>query len=328
MCANSLPYELPCPRLSPMDLFYEARWYFDETDRVTYYNDLFRKLIVKPRVVRFGTMTTACAPPNTDVCATLIDYRTNPRSSGFDPVELLIDVGDLEMSDPCRICVEESYSKTIAELYELIVPSFQVLAAELVRFNKTLVEAGDTEGQTKVTDIAFKLATLLETITKNDIEDFYYYYVVRGLYATMGVGSYMQGYASLQQLFEDCSAGKDFFGLAYCPPATINGTQALMALFNHADNVFSSVTTAGSPFPMWSEGDGTGTMFMGNSPVGGSGIDMSEDMLSLVVYLDITHYREDGSWIPFFEDGADGYVDPLAPSENWANLVEKNPLYA
>jgi hypothetical protein len=331
MCAlNTMPYELPCPRLSPMDLFYEARWFFDEKDRVTWYNEMIKPLLMKPRIARFGILTTTCAPPNTNVCWKLLNYRTNPLSPGYEPtVALLIDVGNLEMSDPCRICVEETYSKTITELYEGIIPSFRVLGAELSRFNQVLVEAGDTEGQTKVTDIASKVATLLETITKDDIEDFYYYYVIRGTYARMAVGLYLEGYAALEEKFKTCPAGKLFYGLTYCPPVTVNETEALVALFNHADNVFSSVTTAGSPLPIWSEGDGTGTMFMGNSPVGGSGIDMSADLLSLVEYLDITQYTsQDGSWTPLYEGGASGYIDPLTPGGNWTNLVEKNPLYA
>ena len=73
------------------------------------------------------------------------------------------------------------------------------------------------------------------------------------------------------------------------------------------------MTTAGAPFPLWSEGDGTGYLFEGNSPVGGSGIDMSAPLDSLAGYLFST--------ILF-----NSSVDPT--SEAWTSYVERNPLYA
>lgn len=64
-------YQFACLRLSPMDLFKEAQWYFDEEDRATWYDKLLFDEIAKPVIGRFGIMETYCAS-----CAALIDQRT------------------------------------------------------------------------------------------------------------------------------------------------------------------------------------------------------------------------------------------------------------
>jgi hypothetical protein len=228
------------------------------------------------------------------------------------------------MNKPCRICIEQGYDATIEELYAAIMPQFQVLTLELQRFVATLTDA---EEQAAVGDLISKTGQLSQTIKRNDVQDFYFYYVTRGLYATFGKGAYMEGYEQLQPLIQGCrNPLLALLGLT-CPPLTMNETMAELSLLRHADNVFSSVTTPGSPFPFWSEGDGTGVMFGGNQPVGGSGIDMSADLRSLAAYMNITLYGQPG-WSPLYEGGAAGFVDPLTPSAGWVALVEKNPIYA
>jgi hypothetical protein len=143
--------------------------------------------------------------------------------------------------------------------------------------------------------------------------------VTRGLYAQLGVGSYLAGYQQLRGFLESCN---ETAGLV-CPPTTATPVDAQQALLNHADNVFSSVTTAGSPLPMWSKGDGTGNLFEGTSPVGGSGIDMSANLFSLVAYLDLNNYGSTTAWSPLYTNG---YADPVTPDGNWASLVEPNPV--
>jgi hypothetical protein len=113
-----------------------------------------------------------------------------------------------------------------------------------------------------------------------------------------------------------------------CPMTTATPADAQQALLNHADNVFSSVTTAGSPLPMWSEGDGTGNIFEGTSPVSGSGVDMSANLFSLVAYLDLSNYGNATAWTPLYTNGRDGYADPVTPDGAWTALVEPNPVYA
>jgi hypothetical protein len=115
-------------------------------------------------------------------------------------------------------------------------------------------------------------------------------------------------------------------GLSHCPPLTISLEDAQKALYAHADNVFSSVTTAGSPLPLWGNGDGTGFLFDGSHPVSGSGIPMSQNLSSVFDYVDITHYRMPQEWKPLYGNG--GFADPLSPDSNWTKYVENNPIYS
>ena len=96
VCASNLgfPYEFPCVRLSPMDFFKEARWYFDSKDEIyrrLYYNEILQQNLINPLVPRFGTVSTSC---NED-CSALLDYRTNVNSTGYNPVALIADLNNM-----------------------------------------------------------------------------------------------------------------------------------------------------------------------------------------------------------------------------------------
>jgi hypothetical protein len=325
MCAlNSFPYEFPCARLSPMDLFQEARWFFDETSKITWYNEVLQNLLVKPRIPRFGVMTESCASPASDVCDFIVALRTNPTLVGqpaetANPLLLFSDIGNMEMSDPCRICIEENYQSQIEQLFSLAKPVFQVLSAELQRALQVGF-ANDTEGSAQVGAMLSKTAQLAQSITIEDVKDFYQYFVTRGVYASLGAPAYIAGYQQLLPLIELCNPA---FGLT-CPSTSVpNTTEAEAALLAHADNSFSPVSTAGAPFPFWSESNGTGNLFAGSNPVSGSGVDMSGEMLSIVGYLDLLNFGQD-DWNPLYSNG---YLDPVTPDPTWSALVERNPLF-
>ena len=111
LCFNNggFPYEFPCTRLSPMDLFQEAQWFFNYTGpdstsddphipspkqdlyRRTWYNDLIQKKLVQPRLPRFGVMNELCQPQ----CAEVLNYRTNIESEGYSPLSLFADIGNM-----------------------------------------------------------------------------------------------------------------------------------------------------------------------------------------------------------------------------------------
>jgi hypothetical protein len=220
--------------------------------------------------------------------------------------------------------VEEEYYNTVEALYMQTVEAFTVLATELQRFGDTL--ANDPEGQAVVADKTGRVKRSVESLTRNDVDDFHFYYTVRSLYAQVGADEYVKAYDRIKPLAEQCEQIPTVMGLI-CPPVTVDRKMGVAALYRHADNVFSSVSTAGAPFPLWSEGDGTGSLLAGNSPVGGSGIDMSAALDSLSVYLDVSRYGQQ-DWAPLYEGGADGYADPLSNSSKWENLVEKNPMFA
>lgn len=211
------------------------------------------------------------------------------------------------MNDPCRICIEEKYTATIQELTEAVGPVFSGIAVGLRDY---MQKSGDASFVEK----AQQAAVLAETITTNDIADFYFYYVTRSVYAELGAPLYVEKYAMVGEVVQTCEQGAALNLNLTCPKsASVNETQAREALFNHADAPFSSVTTAGAPFPLWSEGDGTGYLFEGDSPVGGSGLDMSAPLYSLARYL-------------FSMVVYNTTVDPT--SETWTSQVEQNPFYA
>jgi hypothetical protein len=163
---------------------------------------------------------------------------------------------------------------------------------------------------------------LADAIDSNDVVEFYFYYALRNVYPDVGASILIEDYARLQGAIMMCEQGEEVAGIT-CPTANLTSAQAGVLLRNWSDNVFSSVSTAGSPFPFWSKGDGTGELFKGNSPVGGSGINMSGTIDSLSQYLDLPNYGQD-NWQPLF--GPDQYADPTSPL--WASQVEVNPIYA
>ena len=105
------PYALPCVRFSPMDFFQEANWFMNFTNgedaynnetvpaprqdlyRRTWYKDVIRAKLIKPLMPRFGVLTSLCTGP--DHCAALLSYRMTPNSSGYNPLALFADIGNM-----------------------------------------------------------------------------------------------------------------------------------------------------------------------------------------------------------------------------------------
>ena len=308
-----------------MDLFQEARWFFDDTDKITWYNEVIRKLLLKPRIPRFGIMVNNCPAQ----CANILALRTNEEyavSQGYpdsyaDPLMLFDDIGSMEMNDPCKQCIEESFETTMTSLTAYVKGSFGVLAAEMVR----LLESGtvtDADDQTELQLRAQQYGGLAASTTRADVEDFYTYATTRSLYAQFGTSDYVTSYSAFMNLLlEGCETSTDSL---QCPPASVDALTAANALLTHADSDFSSVNTAGSPFPFWSTGDGTGALFEGSSPVSGSGVDLSGDTFSLGEYLDLENIRNLTVWDPQYSAG---YADPITPDTTWTEMVESNPVY-
>ena len=307
-----------------MDLFKEARWTFSDDERAFgFYEDLIQSELISPRVPRFGILTSSCRAE----CSFLVTYRTNPELLGYpadvaSPLSLFADVGSMEFSDPCRICVEDKYTETIEELYESVPPRFSLLRRQVVRSRDALPDTPENSGaRAELDDIATKLQELVDTLTKDDMVDFYKYYVARELYAELGVDGYIEAYALFGEYIGTCLSFGGWLGLK-CPPSPeeIDTPTAAAHLKNHADNTWSSVSTAGAPFPFWSEADGTGYLLKPNDEtgelyaVGGSGVNMSAPVDSLTSYLGYL-YLQPGK-----------QADPS--SREWKEMVSTNPMYA
>jgi len=212
--------------------------------RRTWYNEFIQPILVHPRVPRFGILEKDCKENH---CAEIWDYRTNPASEGYSPFTLFSDIGDLvssccyeeefqialeshlnalhlfslsplyqEVSDPCRICIETNYTNTITALHKTIGPAFEALTGLLSLFASSTTN--NTVAQL-TRDIAAKTEQLVD-ITAEDVDDFFFYYVTRGVYATLGADAYLENYALLNETIAQCEQGA-IFGLK-CPPRTID----------------------------------------------------------------------------------------------------------
>ena len=291
-----------------MDWFQEASWFFELDDRLTWYQHVVRDLIIAPRIPRFGILQTVCSNltiPFTD--RTDCDSVIAKRMIEGNPMMLFADIGNLENNHICKRCIEEEYENTITFLHTTITNLFKVMLVEV--------------GKTDELDLVAKYSTILQKhMERQAVIDFYTYYVIRGLYISLGAASYMENNDQFQTTM--CQMQR----LATCPPNTTLA-QAQQALANHADHTFSSTVTSGNPLPYWGE-DGEGYLMLPGAdrllyPVGGSGIDLSGTLFSSTVYFDLVNYGRDG-WNPSY-----GEIDGTASSSDpaWKALVETDPVY-
>lgn len=319
-----------------MDLFQEARWFFDETDKVTWHQKIVQEGLVQPLLPRFGIMTNVCstlqgsATAQSDVCNVKLLLRLSPdfaESQGLprsyaNPLALFADINNMEINDPCRLCIDQGYAVTIDRLEQAIPGSFGVMAQEMLRLNATLDNDAD---RLQVLTLAAQAGQLFQTISREDVEDFWYYYVTRGLYSSLGSAAYLENYngQTVQGLIAGCQQVSIIPGVVCPAVGTITTEEATQALNNHADNTFSSVNTAGNPLPFWGAGDGTEPLFTGSEPIGGSGVVMSAPLGAMFTYFDIENYGNASAWSPQYN----GLPDPITPGAAWSGLVDKDPVF-
>jgi len=253
-----------------MDYFQEARWFFDDVDRNTWYEEIIEKLVIRPRIPRFGAMSNAPCGDLSDGNLTNnpCDQLLATRFQADEALTLFADIGNLEFNDACKICIEETYEGTIDDLYIAIQTMFVALL-NLKQDDAVLVKSYEQ---------------ILSDLDHNAVVDFYTYYVIRTVYAQLGSEDYLNNYRALQSICE-----LETYTLPFCFLENITEADAYVALLNHADHTFSSTVTSGNPIPIWGN-DGEGLLLEGFpseplSPVSGSGIDMSGRFLSTLEYL-------------------------------------------
>jgi hypothetical protein len=328
-------YQMPCLRLSPMDFFEEARWYFTEEQRVTWYKEI-RGKVIKPLLIRYGIALDNCVSdthdnnPSAGACDHAYMLRTDPDyavSQGFSAnhagslIDLLQDLHSLPLHDPCRICIDESTALHLQQLKDdYVVPAFTTLTQQLRRFLFSLEEREDVRMDTLryVEALIKSTASIATKVTSEDVEDFYMYYTLRTLYGE-GAANYQEVYRQVNDpLYRSILCDSENLE---CPPEDVTLEEAAEALLRHADNRFSSLVSFGAPFPFWGATDGTGHLFAGTFPVSGSGVNMSAPFDSLKIYLDLDN-RQGQDWRPFFYDGRreDGFVDPLGADYLWETV--------
>ena len=258
-------YEFVCARITPMDYFQEARWFFNEDNRVTWHSEVVRKNLVKPIIPRFGIMSQYC----TTECGPLIFQRTLEDNT----IGLMSDIANMEMNNACKACIETNFENQLDQLTGGVQQAFGGLSLQM---QGLAAQETDPTLKAQYTVLANRYQTIATETTRMEIEEFFMYYTTRGLYPQFRLDSYKENYAGLMALLrDDCLAEALNDPGLICPSATATDAEATQAMFDHADGPFSSITTAGIPFPWYSSADGTGRLFEGTSGVSGSGIDMS-----------------------------------------------------
>lgn len=324
ICAsNSLgdesTYKFPCARISPMDFFKEADWYWDSTSKATWYNNLLLP-VLQPLILRFGVMQTVCVSrvgfPSNQACDHEYLLRTNeayaiqngyPAEYASGSFSLLSDAGSLDFANTCRICIETGLEVTLNALEDSIISLFTLLTFVFTQLDQP--------------EMVLKATKILDELDREAVKDFYYYQTLRGIYTSFApnvVESW--GLVASEDIFAICAIP----GLV-CPPASITLNEASQLLADHADTEFSSVNLAGSLFPLWSSSDGMGSLLGGSHPVGGSGVDMSAPINSVIEYFDATNYAQD-TWSPYYQRIS--FTDPVIQDPLWSSLVDRNPIYA
>eukprot|EP00525_Craspedostauros_australis_P007632 CAMPEP_0198134658 /NCGR_PEP_ID=MMETSP1442-20131203/60188_1 /TAXON_ID= /ORGANISM="Craspedostauros australis, Strain CCMP3328" /LENGTH=1556 /DNA_ID=CAMNT_0043795805 /DNA_START=403 /DNA_END=5073 /DNA_ORIENTATION=+ len=334
-------YQFPCARLTPIDFFQEARWFFREVDRVTWYEDVVRKVILKPRLERFGILQGVCsnvvntASTRTD-CNHVLLLRSSPAyavqngypASYANPLNLFGDIGNLEMNDQCKICIETEFENTIDQLEAGIRGMYQITAAESGRAIQDATANNPNEPVDADLARLFENAKAIsQSLTRQDVIDYFVYTTVRRLYAAFGSSSLVSSYSGLatDDFLAVCNA---VLGSANCA-ANITEQEAQALLLNHADHAFSSWNSGGLPFPFWSEetADNPAVLFGGTSPVSGSGVDLSGNQLTTMLYFDAANYNPAAigdTWNPLYADGS-VVMDMNDPS--FIASVETDPAY-
>lgn len=282
-----------------MDFFLEARWFFEEEDRVTWYEEVARKLVIAPRIPRFGILQQKCSnltiPENPrGECNDIIMHRMVTD----EPMKLFSDIGNMENNNPCKRCIEEEYEDATEELHTNIGILFGVLAMELGK-------AGNGE-------LAAKYESILSNLDRQAAIDFYNYNVIRNLYAELGAPDYMKNKDNLNMFL--CT-------IMQCDPTSTTYEEAKQALLFHADHAFSSSVTSGNPLPSWGD-NGEGYFMEGDSPVGGSGLNLTGIFGSMAIYFDLANYMQP-NWDPLYENGK--FASPN--DAEWTRFVETDPIY-
>jgi hypothetical protein len=142
-------------------------------------------LLIGPLLPRFGVLANDCQLE----CLGVLFLRIQ------NPIELLGDLVNMDFNHPCRMYVEEKYPLLVEELEELhvsIAPTFRILRAEVLRYNDSLEDSEENaETKEELEGIAKKLGMLITSITKEDVVEFYSYYVTRGLYVQLGTSNFL-----------------------------------------------------------------------------------------------------------------------------------------
>ena len=310
-------YEFPCVRLTPMDLFQEARWYMTDKDRVSWYNNGIKKSVVAPRIGRFGIMKQQCA--GADQCMILLGTRL----ANDNALQLFSDLTGMQMNDPCRICIETNFDATMNYLTDSAQGTFYVLLLQLQRSLATLqavpVEDQDMTKIAKVGGLHLKILAIIGKIDRPAIEEWFMYYTTRGLYTELGAKEYITKHDVISAM---CPGGcfPSMEARLLSNDAIFKGDPANVARFdlaNHADTAFSSTNTAGNPYPV-----------IGLGPQGGSGIDFKGAILDTATYLDLGNFGKDECNPKFGATGTDGSAGIADPDDiKWAEHVETDPVF-
>lgn len=94
----------------------------------------------------------------------------------------------MEYNDPCKMCIEDNYSANMDILLTMTIQIFESISLELSSSRAFVYTEAD---RNSILDLAKKTKHLAASLTKADIEDWYFYYSTRLLYSEIGQGWFL-----------------------------------------------------------------------------------------------------------------------------------------
>lgn len=304
------PYEFPCSRLTAMDLYKETGWAFKESDKITWFQFVVREKILNPRLPRFGMLVSECE----DECGTIVEKRAD------EPFKLFSDVDDLEMNHECRECFERESPKRMIKLHKEFVQTMNIMREEL---KKVAAQTNDQTIKAKANDMSNKCGQLADSVTQHEIQDFYSYYVIRGLYEKLGSTDIQTAYKKYKPIVDKCKELKKG-GLEVSCPDKVGYDTASDWVYKHVDSPVAKGTNfLGSYLPFWNE---EGVMFGPGKlgPIYGIGMNFSGDNDSFMHYMDLGNYST-SEWNPKFKSNKDGLIDLDDPV--FVDMIIHSPMW-
>lgn len=156
------------------------------------------------------------------------------------------------------------------------------------------------------------MKAIVEKLSLQQVMDYYSYKTIRFLYGNLGAQQCFENYQDFQAT---CRGLAPEFAEVNCGDITL--AEAGLALERHADHAYSSRVTAGSPLPFWGD-NGDGVLLEGDSPVGGSGINMSGTEFSALEYILL---------LPESSSSSSNATTKTADFESAELMVETDPVY-
>jgi hypothetical protein len=113
-------------------------------------------------------------------------------------------------AEACELCSEANFTARVDELYAGFESTFGYLRDLIVPASDELAADGTDNMAAMLAEIASNLDVLLDTVEREDLEEFYFYYLIRYLTGSLGAQFYQGLYLEYGEYIEQCQAFGSF----------------------------------------------------------------------------------------------------------------------